>query len=135
MVNKTGINIILADSHDAIESLKKVLGVEQVYLLSDLPDPTVSLDAVFTMTDPDEGRLRHMAKMFNVQRGVLSINGKHEFLGFNVDWMSRLIVVRDLDNAVEPVTPTPEVLLRGIAQVITGCYEKDDPFESLGYRR
>lgn len=143
MRNEVGISIILTDNDAETKRLLEVVQAEEAFPLGMLPQLCLSNpDAVYyeTLTNPDQ--LRYLAKCFSIRRGVLSIAGKREFLGFNVKWMAEVMMIRDLDEAIkagvpnrdcvnqstDPKTPTP---------VFTAPEddEREDPYEALGYRR
>jgi len=133
MRNENGINIILADTDAERLRVMHILNVTEAYPLSALPDVVgTGPEAVFYVVGDAPGQLERIVQCLSIRRGVLSIKGKRSFLGFNVDWMSRLLVERDLDNAIKATQPTPQPRTM---TVIEGAFERDDPYESLGYCR
>lgn len=134
MLNETGINILLVDSQDELRRLIKILAVERAYPLADIEDIAIdSLDEVFYLVYPDPTRLRRMTQLLSIKRGIISIGGKREFIGFNVDWMRRILAENDLDKALEAVKPVP--VIHPTPRGIVVDHEPDDPFLELGYSR
>lgn len=136
MRNENGISIILADNEAEIDRLVRILGLTDVYPLSALAEMTViSTDTVFFAVQSDTAHLERLPNLLSVRRGVISVEGKRRHLGFNVDWMSRLLAEKDLDKAIEAVADIPVPKPAPKMTVIEGTFERDDPYESLGYRR
>lgn len=139
MRNDQGISIILTDSDDEAKHLIKQLGVGEAFPLTMLPKLcSTHPDAVYYEILDTEAELKCLAQHFVIRRGVISVNGKRSFLGFNADWMGKVLVTRDLERAIEaslpkalPVStarPTPVL-------VVCNDDDRDDPYESLGYSR
>jgi len=136
MRNENGISIILADNEAEVDRLVRILGLTDVYPLSALAEMTViSTDTVFFAVQSDTAHLERLPNLLSVRRGVISIEGKRRHLGFNVDWMSRLLAEKDLDKAIEAAAVIPVPKPAPKMTVIEGTFERDDPYESLGYRR
>ncbi len=124
----SGINLILADSHDTVKSICQTLGLDTVYPLSALPTRCmVEPDAVYFALGTTREELLQLSSFFNIRRGVICIAGKDEYLGSNVDWMTKLLVRKNERAAVASIrTFTPQPVEDD---------EKESPYEALGYAR
>jgi hypothetical protein len=135
MRNDNGVSIVLADSEVELQRLLKHLGVAVSYPLERLVEVSLSdPEAVFHIILTTQGEMDRLVQYLNVRRGVTSVAGKRNFIGFNVDWMTRMLAERDLDQAIEvataPVRPMPKPVL-----VRMDDEERDDPYAELGYVR
>lgn len=139
MRNDQGISIILTDSDDEVKHLIKQLGVEEAFPLAMLSKVcSTHPDAVYYEILETEEQLKCLAQCFSVRRGILSVKGKRSYLGFNVDWMAKTLVTRDLERAIEASVPQlTQVPIARPAPVLVVCNDedRDDPYESLGYSR
>jgi hypothetical protein len=139
MRNDNGVSIVLADSESEVNRLLATLGVSVAHPLSSLQDVCLTEpDAVFTAVLDSQTKMERLTQFLTVRRGVMSFQGKRKFIGFNVDWMTRVLVTDDLDRAitvaaqppVEPVRTMPKPVL-----VVVNDEERDDPYAELGYGR
>lgn len=131
MRNDQGISIILTDSDEEVKYLITQLGVEEAFPLSMLSKVcTEHPEAVYYEVLDTEQQLKTLSQNFLVKRGIISVNGKRSYLGFNVDWMSKTLVTRDLEKAMESTIKKPVALGPFFTEE-----DRDDPFESLGYSR
>lgn len=135
MRNDNGVSIVLADSEVELQRLLKHLGVAVSYPLERLVEVSLSNpEAVFHVILATQGEMDRLVQYLNVRRGITSVAGKRNFIGFNVDWMTRMLAERDLDRAIEvataPVRPMPKPVL-----VRMDDEERDDPYAELGYAR
>ena len=118
-----GINLIVADSAEEIENLRQILGVSSVSALKSMEQMIfVDPDTVFFSVLRTKQEMEKLFSFFTVKRGVMSYGGHRDLVGFNVDWVKKILASK---KSAEPpkqiVIPQPE--------------EKDDPYADLGYRR
>lgn len=129
MRNEDGISIILADSYDEVKRLLGVVNAQEAFPLSRLSELCYTHpEAVYYDSRKDVNHLETIAKQFKIRRGVISVDGKAEFLGFNVDWMTKVLA----DKKVADIEPAP---IRRPVLELACMEEKDDPYEDLGYSR
>ncbi len=120
MDKTTGINIILADSMEEVNLIAKIVGSPNVFQFKSFEQMClIDPDAVYYAVLPTHDQMYDFIKYFNVRRGVVSSNGRRDMLGFNVDWMKKLIKA-----------PKAEIPRQGFQMP----EERDDPYTSLGYR-
>jgi len=140
MRNDQGISIILSDSDDEVKHLIKQLGVTDAFPLTMLSKVCVTHpDAVYYEILESEEQLLRLSENFKIRRGILSVNGKRQYLGFNVDWMAKTLVTRDLEKAIEASIPslmtTPSLMRPTPVLVVSNDEDREDPYEALGYSR
>ena len=118
-----GINLIVADSAEEIENLRKILGVTSVSALKSLEQMVfVDPDTVFFSVLRTKKEMEKLFGFFTVKRGVMSYGGHRDLVGFNVDWVKKILASKKSAELPKPIViPQPE--------------EKDDPYTDLGYRR
>lgn len=122
----TGISIILADSAEEVTRLCNVLGVAKPVAFRSLEQMfAIDSDAVYQVILRSKQEMLNFCKFLNIKRGVLSANGHCEAVGFNVDWMRKLLIRKD---GLRP--DKSPVVAAGIIAA-----ERDDPFLELGYGR
>jgi hypothetical protein len=132
MRNENGISIILADSQLEVDKIMDVLGLTDVYEFRSvtqnfLTDP----EAVFYVILKTKDEMIRFTEILSVRRGVISANGKRESIGFNVDWMKKIMAKSKADTARILKAALPV----GFSNTFEGLAEKDDPHADLGYRR
>ena len=128
MYNRSGISIILADSHEEIESLLKVVEVEQAFPLKDIQQTfMIDQDAVYYAVLPNQEQMDRLLQYFSVKRGVTSVAGKRSCVGYSVDWIKLCLRRTTNPSRIPTVTVPPNV-----DNVL--FEEKEDPFADLGYK-
>ncbi|MNZ54931.1 hypothetical protein D3C78_728440 [compost metagenome] len=136
MRDRNGISIILADSNEAVDCILKDLSVEEAF-------PFRSLEQVFNL-DPEavyfaifrtKAEMEKFASFLSVKRGVMCVDGKREIMGFNVDWMQKIILKPRNPISVPRAVNDPMVKAMPAGFSIHLQGEKDDPYADLGYRR
>jgi len=141
-MRSNGINIILADSDSEINTLINILGIADIHPLSSFQELFfIDPDAVYFVVHAATDKLSQLAEQFNIKRGVLSVGGHRKMLGFNVDWMTKLLAKKPAATLTTAGIPTENVYLnprRTVAEltpVLQGEIERDDPYAELGYHR
>lgn len=120
MDRSIGINIILADSIDEVNSIAHAIGNPSIFKFKSFEQMClIDPDAVYYALLSTSEQMYEFIKFFNVRRGVVSSNGRRDMLGYNVDWMKKLIKA--------PVAKIPP---KGF-QIPE---DREDPYQSLGYR-
>jgi hypothetical protein len=136
MRNENGISIIIADSEDEALTIAAGLGITETHLIEALPHllmPDLENEVFIAVLNGPVENMKSYANRFNVRRGVLSVKGKREFIGFNVDWMKKLMSrPKPSHDEVRVLKSSMPV---GFSNVFEGLAEKDDPHADLGYRR
>lgn len=132
--SETGISIIISDSIDEVKAIATSLGAPDIFRLTTLEQMAlIDPEAVFFTIMRTRREAEAFLKFFNVKRGVMSFQGgKREFVGFNIDWMRKLM------NNVKPVATmqAPGVFQSTLSHLFSGeVGEKDDPYIDLGYTR
>lgn len=128
MINPTGINLILTDSLDSVKALCDALSVQTAHPLTELLDRCMQEpDAVYYIVGDSLEQLTTLSKNFNIRKGVIFFEGRKHFLGYNREWMTKVLVMRDLDNAISATSP--------VKITVPAPEDRDDPFEALGYVR
>lgn len=118
-----GISLIIADSMEEINSIRLALGVGEVSALKSFEQMIfIDPNAVFYAVFRSKREMEQLAQYFTVKRGVISYNGHRELIGFNVDWVKKLL------------TAPKERVLDSVPVGIPMEEERESPFESLGYR-
>ena len=119
-----GINIIVADSHEEALAIARDINCVS-------PMKFESIVHLF-MNEPNQVYYiilnnQIQAKMFldnlNVKRGVVSFSGKREFVGFNVDWMKRLLATKSVGKELKKPIKIPQT-----------AEDSGNAFTDLGYR-
>ena len=120
-----GISIIIADSMEEVHEIRKILGVSEVFALRSIEQVIfVDKDTVFYSVLRTRREMDALVEYLNIKRGVISSNGRRENIGFNVDWVKRMLAPKK-----EPAKKMP----LGIS--IPMDEDREDPFMSLGYVR
>ncbi len=137
MRNNTGVSVVLADSETEVDAILVKLGVSHAYPLSQMSGEALNdPDPVFFAVLATQAKMDRLVQMLSVRRGITSVAGKRNFVGFNVDWMGKLMAERDLDKAIAEVTKAPaQVTMPKPVLVVPSDEERDDPYADLGYRR
>ena len=135
MRNVQGINIVLADNDDEVKRVLDILQVTEAFPLSQLPELCLRYpEAVYYEVMAEEARIHQLLQYLHVRRGVISIKGKRSFEGFNVDWMGKILAASDLDRAIKAAQPEPPKLPKPVL-VVSNDEDREDPYQTLGYRR
>ena len=80
-----GINLIVADSAEEIENLRKILGVTSVSALKSLEQMVfVDPDTVFFSVLRTKKEMEKLFGFFTVKRGVMSYGGHRDLVGLNL---------------------------------------------------
>lgn len=148
MRNEEGISIILTDSDVETKQLLEIVHAKEAFPLGMLPQLCLSHpDAVYYETLVDPEQLKRLVKCLSIRRGVLSIKGKREFLGFNANWMREVMAARHLEEVSKATDPErdyvnlwtkPEANKHPTPTLVYSApeeEEREDPYLSLGYRR
>lgn len=120
----SGISVIMACTVEELDELDRVLGVESVWLTHITQHPVRDPDTAYRVLLSDRSAMESIVGLLNVKRGILFVEGKAEFIGFNRDWMTKAL--RWQGKRKEKPKPVP---------IQATEWEKDDPWESLGYSR
>lgn len=135
MRNEQGLNIVLADNDDEVKRVLDILQVTEAFPLSQLPELCLRYpEAVYYEVMAEEARIHQLLQYLHVRRGVISIKGKRSFVGFNVDWMGKVMAASDLDRAIKATQPEPPKLPKPVL-VVSNDEDREDPYLALGYRR
>ena len=135
MRNEQGLNIVLADNDDEVKRVLDILQVTEAFPLSQLPELCLRYpEAVYYEVMAEEARIHQLLQYLHVRRGVVSIKGKRSFVGFNVDWMGKVMAASDLDRAIKATQPEPPKLPKPVLMV-SNDEGREDPYLALGYRR
>lgn len=124
----SGINLIIADSYEEVKAICKIL---------DLGEPSVlkSLESIYIL-DPDtvfytvmtyKRHMEEFASIFKLKRCVISHGGVREASGFNLDWLKKILGNKTVKATITEVAVQSRVFIQES--------EKDDPYETLGYKR
>ena len=137
MRDRHGISIIMADSGDEVDSIIHLLGITEAFPLRSLEQMfQLDPDAVYFVVMRTKEEMTKFAEDFTVKRGVMSVGGHRSSLGFNVDWMSKIL----LKPRTQPSPSVAAVVEKALPKAFTAIeipphIEKDDPYADLGYRR
>ena len=135
MRNEQGLNIVLADNDDEVKRVLDILQVTEAFPLSQLPELCLRYpEAVYYEVMAEEARIHQLLQCLRVRRGVISIKGKRSFVGFNVDWMGKILATSNLDRATKDAQPEPPKLPKPV-MVVSNDEDREDPYLTLGYRR
>lgn len=132
MRDEIGISIILADSKEEVDRLVEVLGIEKAINFLDIRSVgDIDFDSVYYAIERRKDAMEKFASCIRIRRGVMSYQGKRDLMGFNRDWMTKIIA--------QPRAQVKKVLSEsmpaGFGRVFENLHEKDDPHLDLGYRR
>lgn len=117
-MEREGIDILIVDDEHTLPYARRVLGLSATRPLSELLSITETPDAVFHIVVACESNVDTIASVFNVRRGAYITTSTKKAIGYNVDWVKRLLTAP-----------------KAIAIHVSDDDEKDDPYESIGYSR
>lgn len=127
MINNT-LSIIMADTESEVERLISLLELEAVHSIKDLATAILEEpDPVFWVVIPNEQSMQQLVSVLKVRRGIMSIQGKINYVGFNKDWMVKTLTA---NKPVKPSVPSRSVTISTQMEWV-----KDDPYTDLGYTR
>ena len=125
----SGVNLIIADSHEEAGAICNILGVSEPSLFKSfetmyLVDP----EAVFVVVLTHKHQMQQFANCFKLKRCVISHGGEREVSGFNVDWIKKILGHK---------TAKPHEYTRADIPILAMLAEeeKSDPHAEIGYRR